>query len=63
MIEDKKNTVTLDNGEYWSPTIELRLVKKYDYDKIYKDLILQQKQISNLGNIKWVDIPIVKEFI
>ncbi len=46
--------------ETWTKTMDLRFIQsKSWFDINYGIKILQQKQISNLGNEKWVDVETV----
>lgn len=51
-------------GEYWTPSVQLRWIEraeKVDKDSYKLEKVLQQKHISNLGNVEWRDIPLVSE--
>lgn len=58
------HTIEFTFQEYWSPTFELRWLKKKVFvreNTYFTDPVLQQKWGSNMGNEKWEDIEIVTE--
>lgn len=54
----------LETDEFWTPSVQLRWIEraeKVDKDSYKLEKVLQQKHVSNLGNVEWIDIPLVSE--
>lgn len=64
--EDKPITLKIDYSnviaEFWSPTVQIRWVRREVHTKIdwiNIETVLQQLYRSNLGNEKWEDVPTI----